>query len=83
MNWKIDTRTLLFCELSLEQAKELEKLSYDGQILGVVDMQHPAFTTWACAAEMCDRQQLLAYATVYLPRAALSASLFFSSSTTP
>lgn len=77
-DWKINVDTLLFEDLTLTQAQDLQNLTYEGQIYGNVYIEHPAVVAWFHAGSVDQNQKLLMYSTAFLPRAALSASLFFS-----
>ena len=75
--WNVQKDTLLFKDLTLAQANELLRFSYEVQFIGLCDFEHPAVVAWFKAGNFTDNSRLLIYATVFAPRAALSAAQWF------
>lgn len=76
MDYKIDPKTMLFEELTEEQAYQLHLLGQRIVLDGYVDMQHPAFLAWTEAAQYDEDQKLLVYATAFPQRVLLSVCRF-------
>lgn len=55
MSYSVDSKTLLFTDLSMSESKELTAFVSRIVLEGFIDMQHPAFLAWTEAGKFDDR----------------------------
>lgn len=74
---KINSKTMLFEELELQEACDLLELSARIQFQGDFSNEDPYFEMWITKCGFDDRQRLLVGSTVFPARASHSAALYF------
>jgi len=72
VSYSVDPKSLLFTDLTDEEAKSVEALATDIVLHGRPDGTHPAFTTWCNVAGYNSTQSLLVMSTAFPQRALLS-----------
>lgn len=77
MTYQINKKTLLFTNLTEDQAHTLYLLSIAIQLHGYTNMEHPAFLEWCEVAIIDENQKLMVYSTVFSSRVALSAARYY------
>ena len=78
MSYEVNPVTLMFDDLMYYEADELIKIAEDAyNYSGTCYWENPAFVSWSNAAKFDDRQKLITYAAVFIPKAALSAALYY------
>ena len=72
MSYHVDSKTLLFDDLTKHEATALYDFVNKLVMEGFVNCQHPAFVSWLAAARMEDHRALLVYSTAFPQRALIS-----------